>query len=245
MQTRGRRRGLARALLACIAMESESLRRAGVRLAATLTSLRRESPIVVAIPRSGVVVGYEVARALDAPLDAVPAGKLEWPPGQARPVGGVALGGVRIVDPEASDDLSRDDVERLSEQELRRQQELLIALRGDEPLAALRGRSVILVNDAMVTGLTAEAAIEALRARGVALIHLAVPLGTARATERLRGSIGDIVCLQTVPLAVARRLHQDAHEREPAPSDDQLRALIVHAQQAAGVDLSGGLEIDG
>lgn len=226
-------------------MESESLRRAGVRLAATLTSLRRESPIVVAIPRSGIVVGYEVARALDAPLDALPAGKLEWPPGQDRPVGGVALGGVRIVDPEASDQLTREDVERLSEQELRRQEKLLIALRGDEPLAPLRGRSIILVDDAMVTGLTAEAAIEALRARGVSLVHLAVPLGTAQASARLRKSMVDVVCLQTVPLPVARRLHQDAHTREPAPDDDELRAMIVHAQQAAGVDLSSGMEIDG
>jgi putative phosphoribosyl transferase len=173
---------------------------AGRQLANELTAYAgRPDVLVLALPRGGVPVGYEVARALDAPLDVFLVRKLGLPGQEELAMGAVASGGVRVLNEEVVQGLGVpdwmiDDVARREQQELGRRERVY---RGDRPAPDVRGRTVILVDDGLATGSTMRAAVAALRQQGPARVVVAVPLGAAETCAEFRGEADEAVCART------------------------------------------------
>jgi predicted phosphoribosyltransferase/dienelactone hydrolase len=172
---------------------------AGRRLAGMLKRFREQHPVVVAIPRGGVPVAAEIARALDAPLDVIMVRKIgaPWQPEYA--IGAVAEGGVRIL---ARRELSMlgigqsqlDALVARAEAELAERSE---RYRGTRPPVDVRDRTVLLVDDGLATGRTAKAAGRALRERGAARVLLAVPVAAAQSVKEMADSVDEVIALQT------------------------------------------------
>lgn len=210
-------------------------RAAGRALAARLERLELDAPVVVALPRGGVPVAYEVAKALGAPLDIALVRKLGAPGQPELGIGALAEDGTVIVDGQGIDALAitRPQIERLvarEAEELARRRRLY---RGDRPPIAVDGRTVVLIDDGIATGVTAVAAVQMLRERGAARTIVAVPVCPAGAVRRLREQLGELICLrcphrfrgvgawyddftQTSDREVVALLHDD--DRDQAPS---------------------------
>ncbi|MEU2259026.1 phosphoribosyltransferase family protein [Streptomyces sp. NPDC019645] len=172
---------------------------AGRRLAGALGHLRDADPVVLGLPRGGVPVAFQVARALGAPLDVIVVRKLGVPYHRELGFGAIGEGGVRVI----SDDIVRRghvsekdvaSVERAETAELTRQAE---RFRADRPRVAIKGRTVILVDDGIATGATAAAACEVVRAQGAARVVLAAPVAPPDAVSWLRTEADEVVCLST------------------------------------------------
>lgn len=176
-------------------------RRDGGRvLGRMLEGLRgRDDVVVLALPRGGVPVGFELARALGAPLDVFMVRKLGVPVQPELAMGAVASGGVRVLNPsvvrglripaEVIDEETRREVE-----ELRRRER---AYRGGRPPPEVRGRTVVLVDDGLATGSTMRAAAAAVKQMGPARVIVAVPVGAAETCELLRREVDEVVCAAT------------------------------------------------
>ncbi|WP_329184203.1 phosphoribosyltransferase family protein [Actinacidiphila glaucinigra] len=170
---------------------------AGRQLAERLRHLDFDNPIVLGLPRGGVVVAYEVAQALHAPLDVIVVRKLGVPYHRELGFGAIGEGGAKVL----SDDIVRmghvsradiDSVEHREEAELARQAH---RFREGRPRTALAGRTVLIVDDGVATGATALAACEVARAQGAARIVLAVPVASPQSLPALRHAADDVVCL--------------------------------------------------
>ncbi len=173
-------------------------REAGAALAALLLRSAPERALVLALPRGGVPVGYEVARALGAPLDVLIVRKIGAPGNPELGIGAVAEGGVRVLDPAMVRALLVS-AEELETAILRANTELDERRRryrdGDGP-PEVAGRTVIVVDDGLATGGTATAAVHALRERGAAHIIVAVPVAAPESAARLRALADEVVCVQ-------------------------------------------------
>ncbi len=169
---------------------------AGRRLAARLMPYRAENPLVVALARGGVVVGEEVARTLGAPLEVMVARKLGAPGQPELGVGAIAPG-VRVVDEAALRALgiSAKQLEWITAAETEEMERRLRRYRGDKPEPAVRDRTVILVDDGLATGVTARAAIRALRRQRPRRIVFAAPICAADTAESLRSEVDEVVCV--------------------------------------------------
>lgn len=173
-------------------------RDAGRRLAALLEPFRSQRPVVVGIPRGGVPVAAEVADALGAPLDVVLVRKIGAPANPEYAIGAVAEGGVHVISSETAHALGLSDadvrelIERAEEELARRS----AAYRGSEQPADLEGRTVILVDDGLATGRSAQAAIHSVRRRGAAHVILAVPVAAPESVRALRSEADQIVCVE-------------------------------------------------
>ncbi|MCG3111652.1 MAG: dienelactone hydrolase family protein [Candidatus Manganitrophus sp. SB1] len=174
---------------------------AGRRLAESLQEFRNENPIVLALPRGGVPVGYEVARALNAPLDVMIARKLGAPGQPELGIGAIAPGGVRVLNEEAIDMLGirEAEIEAIAAEEERELARRLRRFRGDRPPPALRGRTVILVDDGLATGVTAKAAIGAIRKEDPRRIIFAVPVCASDTARSLSEEVDALICLEAPP----------------------------------------------
>ena len=169
---------------------------AGRILATHLRDLAGPGTLVIGLARGGVPVAAEVARALGAPLDVMVARKLGAPGNPEFGVGAVAPGGVRVVDegslhmlgmlPEQLDQVIHDE-----EQEMERR---LLLYRGDPRAPDVRGKTVILVDDGLATGVTAHAALDSLRAQRPRWLVLAVPVGAPDSVQRLARLADKVVC---------------------------------------------------
>jgi putative phosphoribosyl transferase len=172
---------------------------AGRQLATILKDLRDQDPVVLGLPRGGVVVAAEVARALGAPLDTIMVRKLGVPVQPELAMGAIGEDGVRIVaeDVMRRAGISADQlqaVERRERAELERRARLF---RGDGHRLALGGRTAIVVDDGIATGSTAYAACRVARAQGAARVVLAVPVGSPEAVAALAAVADDVRCLET------------------------------------------------
>src|ERR1017187_6639036 len=172
---------------------------AGRRLAERLSYLRGEDVVVLGLPRGGVPVAFEVARALDAPLDVIVVRKLGVPfqPGLA--MGAIGEEGVRIIN-EGVGSVAGVSGRPVDEVEARERTELEVRVRrfrGDRPPIALEGRIVVVVDDGIATGSTARAACQVARARGAARVVLAVPVAPPDWRGRLGKFADELVCLHT------------------------------------------------
>lgn len=201
---------------------------AGRRLAEELTRYRDEDPLVLALPRGGVVVGYEVAHALDAPLDIIVARKLGAPHQPELGIGAIAPGDVRVLDEMAIQllGISRAQIEQTVAEERREMERRLQCYRGERPLPELGGRTVMLVDDGLATGVTARAAIQAIRRQAPRRLVLAVPVCPPETAEALRPLVDDLVALSTPPDFHAVGLW---YETFAQTSDDEVIDLLNRA----------------
>jgi putative phosphoribosyl transferase len=171
---------------------------AGMQLAKAVKSAGRDA-VVLAVPRGGVVVGYEVARALGIPLDVIVTKKIGAPDNPELAIGAVAEDGTYIVDDEiviqvyVPKGYVEEEVERMRD-EIRRR---LVHYRGDVPYPDLKNREVIVVDDGVATGSTLKAALKLLRRRGAKSITVAVPVGPPDTIHELEKLADRVVCLHT------------------------------------------------
>jgi putative phosphoribosyl transferase len=154
---------------------------------------------VLALPRGGVPVGFEVARALGAPLDIGLVRKLGAPMQPELGIGALGEGGEVVVDPRAFDQLgiSRDDLDRIVERETRELERRRDAYRPGHPALDVADRLVVLVDDGLATGVTASAAARVLKARGAREVLLAVPVCPSEAEQTLKAELDGFVCLRS------------------------------------------------
>lgn len=176
-------------------------RDAGRQLAEVVAKLELRDVVVLALPRGGVPVGYEVARRLGAPLHVFVARKVGAPQQPELGVGAIAEGGGRVINEPLVEALGISPTQ-LAKVEATEQRELLRRVeeyRGGQPLPPLPGHDVVLIDDGLATGVTAEAALRALRAMGPRRLVLAVPTCAEDSAHRL-GQIADsVVCVVAPP----------------------------------------------
>jgi putative phosphoribosyl transferase len=177
----------------------EDRRDAGRRLAGKLSRFKDERTVVFALPRGGVPVGYEISRALEAPLDVFVSRKLGAPGQPEFGIGAVAAGGVRVLNQDVVRRLGIPDdyVQNITAQELAEVGRRLRYFRGQRPETEVVGRTAILVDDGLATGVTARAAVQALRLRKPRRLVLAAPVCAAQTAELFLRMVDDLVCLES------------------------------------------------
>lgn len=207
---------------------------AGVALAARLEDYKdRDDVIVLALPRGGVPVAYEVARRLRAPLDVFLVRKLGLPGHPELAMGAIATGGVRVL----NEDVVRwyaiprsviDQVAAAEQAELERRES---TYRDGRPAIPLEGRTVLLIDDGLATGSTMKAAVQAVRAHKPARIVVAVPVGAPETCEEFADVADDIVCARTPePFSAVGLWYRDFSQT----SDAEVRALLHERLEAVG-----------
>jgi putative phosphoribosyl transferase len=214
------------------AMRFDDRHDAGRRLAAELVDFAAEQPVVVALPRGGVPVAAEVARVLAAPLEILAVRKLGAPGNPELGVGAVAEDGIGVLDPRSAEmsgmtQAMLDETLARESSELRRRVE---RYRDGRAAISVKGRTVIVVDDGLATGLTDLAAVRALRKLGARRIVVAVPVGAAPAVSMLEQEADRVICL-TSPEPL---LGVGAWYRDFAPtSDEEVVALLSQAAERA------------
>lgn len=174
-------------------------RTAGRELAAALEHLRGEDLVVLGLPRGGVPVAYEVATALQAPLDVVVVRKLGLPGQPELAMGAVGEGGVVVLNEQILE-LGRvgpQELEPVRAREAAEVQQRARRFRGSSGREPLTGRTAVLVDDGIATGATARAACVVVRAQGAARLVVAVPVAPPSAVEQMRAVADEVVCLRS------------------------------------------------
>ena len=199
---------------------------AGRRVAAKLTAYAgRNDVMVLALPRGGVPVGFEVARALGAPMDLFLVRKLGVPGREELAMGALASGGVRILNDEVIRALNIADevIEAVTAKEQLELARRDRAYRDDRPSPDVRGQIVVLVDDGLATGSTMRAAATALRAMDPARVVIAVPVGSAATCAELRGAADEVICAETPePFYAVGLWYSDFTQT----TDDEVRDLL-------------------
>jgi putative phosphoribosyl transferase len=205
-------------------------RHAGRELAHLLVAYAdRHEVRVLALPRGGVPVGFEAARALHVPLDAFIVRKLGAPGHEEYAMGALAASGVCMLDEQVVRGLGVSKAAlaaalRAGERELQRREHLY---RDNRPAPEVRGFTVIVVDDGLATGWTMRAALQALKARQPARLVVAVPTAAARPCEDLRSEADEVICATTPqPFHAVGRWYQDFSQT----SDDEVRELLARAR---------------
>src|SRR5229473_3497134 len=159
----------------------------------------RPNVLVLALPRGGVPVAFEVAQALNAPLDVFVVRKLGVPGQEELAMGAIATGGVRVVNRDVVDALHipPDVVDRAAAEEARELERRERSYRGERPEPQVEGQTVILVDDGLATGSTMRAAVAALRQQGPARIVIAVPVGAPETCAEFQAEADETVCART------------------------------------------------
>jgi putative phosphoribosyl transferase len=197
---------------------------AGKQLAMALKTVRQDT-IVLAVPRGGVVVGFEVARALGIPLDIIVTKKIGAPDNPELAIGAVAEDGMFILDDNLLRQLYvpkeyiKEEVERMRQEIQRR----LIRYRGNVPYPNLKKRDVIVVDDGVATGSTLKAALRLLQGKGTKTVTVAVPVGPPDTIRELEKLSDRVVCLQTPePFYAIGQFYEDFSQT----SDEEVTELL-------------------
>jgi predicted phosphoribosyltransferase len=209
-------------------------REAGRQLAVKLQGYAGDpSVLVLGLPRGGVPVAYEIARALHAPLDVFVVRKLGVPGHRELAMGAIASGGTRVLNLDVIDGLRipAAAVESVAAGELQEVERQERVYRGDTPLPQMAGRTVIVVDDGLATGSTMRAAVRALRQSGPKHIVIAVPVAASETVRSLREE-ADVVCLSAPPeFHAVSNWYEDFSQT----SDEEVQQLL---ESAAGASVS-------
>ena len=167
---------------------------AGRELARRLAHLENESPMVIALPRGGIPVAAQIARAMGAPLDLLAVKKIGAPYHPELAIGAIAEGGTMLLE-ESVSRASEDDVWQAVAAARRELDRRIRFVRGERAMVDVRRRTVILVDDGIATGWTMRAAIREMRRRGAASVVVAAPVIAASTLRELASDADDVVCL--------------------------------------------------
>lgn len=174
-------------------------RQAGRELARLLPPLESADTVVLALPRGGVPVAYEIAHAIGAPLEVFLVRKLGTPGHEELAMGAIASGGIRVLNDDVVHALGIrpdqiDVVARREQEELTRREAVY---RSGRPLPELKGRTVILVDDGLATGSTMKAAVHAVKQQQPARVIVAVPVGAPETCRALAAIADQVICART------------------------------------------------
>jgi putative phosphoribosyl transferase len=204
---------------------------AGKELAQALQNYKdQENVIVLALPRGGVPVAFEIAQELNAPLDLMIVRKLGTPHYPELAMGAIASNNIRVLNPQViySYDISEaqiEEVEKIERQELERR---AVAYRGDRPYPDLGDKIVIIVDDGLATGATMNAAIDAVRLQNPRSIIVAVPVAPPDSINALRQKVDEVICpLQPTQLSSIGQWYEDFSQI----SDETVTKLLSQAWQ--------------
>jgi predicted phosphoribosyltransferase len=210
----------------------EDRREAGRSLAALVGRLRSDRPVVLGLPRGGVPVAAEVAAAIGAPLDVVVVRKLSAPIDPELAIGAIAEGGSLVIDPFLAEHagVTAEAIDRLLARERAELRRRAARLRERRPPVDLRGRTAIVVDDGIATGLTAVAAVRAARRRGAARVVVAAPVASAEAGALVAREADEVVC-EAVPRwsGGVGRWYRDFRQ----VAEDEVLALVAGDRSAA------------
>jgi len=204
-------------------------RHAGRELASKLLEYAdRPDLIVLALPRGGVPVAYEVATTLRAPLDVFIVRKLGVPGHEEYAMGAIATGGVRVLDERVVRNarVTRAELDAVTAAEQRELERRERQYRGDRPPPDVAGRTAILIDDGLATGATMRAAVEALRQEGAARVVVAVPIAPPETCDAFRDVVDDIVCARTPEPFYAVGLWYDDFSQT---TDEEVHELLERA----------------
>lgn len=179
----------------------EDRKEAGRRLGQSLRKYKFEKPIILAIPRGGVVIGSEVAKTLKAPLDVIIARKIGVPSQQELGMGAVAEGGIEILDKKLIKSLRipKNLINEIIMKERAEIERRKAVYRGDRPMINIENRVVILVDDGLATGVSAKAAIMRIKKLNPRKIILAAPVCAFDSARDIKRLVDELVCLVTPP----------------------------------------------
>jgi putative phosphoribosyl transferase len=172
---------------------------AGKKLSSALASTKSQNAIVLAIPRGGVIVGYEIARTRDIPLDVIIPRKLGAPSNPELAIGAVAEDGTLILNEELVSYLGVTE-EYIKAESAKQRVEIerrLKSYRGSAPYPNVKNRTVIVADDGIATGYTMKAALASVRKRGAKTVVMAVPVGPASTIVEMQNDADQVVCLYT------------------------------------------------
>ena len=204
---------------------------AGRKLATRLKHYAdREDVLVLALPRGGVPVAYEVAKELNAPLDVFLVRKLGVPGHEELGMGAIASGGVRVVNEDIVNYLRIPEkvIDAVAAQEQRELERRARAYRGDRPPPDVKDRIVILIDDGLATGSTMRAAAESLRLQEPRRIVVAVPVSSRETCDEFRSEVDEIVCAFTPEHFQGVGVW---YEDFSQTSDEEVRELLKRAMQ--------------
>jgi putative phosphoribosyl transferase len=203
---------------------------AGRLLGKAVAKLNLKNPIVLGIPRGGVVVAAEVARAIEAPLDLIITRKIGAPGNPELAVGAVTQDGEPIVDHSIARELGIG--KKYLQQEANRQaieiKERTRKYRGNRPYPALEGKSVIIVDDGVATGSTTLAAIISVKKKKPASVILSVPVAPPDTIHRLSREVNKVICLSTPEHFYAIGEFYESFEQV---EDDEVRRILKEANE--------------
>lgn len=194
----------------------------------------RPDTVVLALPRGGVPVAYEVARELGAPLDVFLVRKLGAPRHEELAMGAIASGGMLVINREVVDELSisREQLDTAAEREGLELQRRELRYRDGRPPPEVRGRTVILVDDGLATGTTMRAAVAALRQQEPARIVVAVPVGALESCADLADEADEVLCARSPePFYAVGLWYRDFAQT----SDEEVRELLARAARERGM----------
>ena len=210
-------------------------REAGRRLAERLSGLRATSPLILGLPRGGVPVAYEVAKALGAPLDILVVRKLGVPFQPELGMGAVGEDGVRVLNADVlrQAGVTEGQLAQVEAHERAEVEERAARLRGGRPAIPLQGRTAVIVDDGLATGGTARAAVRVARERGAARVILAVPVAPPETVAALQRDADDVVAVETPePFFAIGGWYSDFSPT----SDDEVIELLAQAGAVSGAD---------
>ncbi len=215
-------------------------RDAGRALAAELAHYAgRPDVVVLGLPRGGVPVAYEVARALHAPLDVFVVRKLGYPGQEELAMGAIASGGIRVLNPRVARDVSSEAIEAVAQRELSELERRERQYRGVRRPLEVRGRTVIVVDDGLATGSSMLAAVAALRRREPARIVVAVPVAAQLTCEVLGSHAEEVVCAATPePFLAVGLWYEDFSQTTDEEIETLLRASVGEAPALPADNLS-------
>ena len=212
-------------------MQFQDRRDAGKKLAGELVEYEGHIDVLVlALPRGGVPVAYEVAVALNVPLDVFIVRKLGLPGREELALGAIASGGIRVLNEDVIGLLNvpRDVISFVSKRELQELQRRELMYRGERPAPEVRERTVILIDDGLATGASMRAAVAGLRVQHPARIVVAVPTASKQACEGLRHEVDELVCVMAPePFYGVGRWYEDFRQT----ADEEVRGLLEEANR--------------